>query len=304
MVEREGELSADFAYVFSVPDAYGLPMLHDTPAGAAPILPILPSEPVHPVAAAPFSGAYFIWQGNNEDGSPKWGRQEEGGDASSKSSSKVPLAIQAQQQAQLMNPGASSRICVIRIGGAPNPSAPVITDPVSGAPIPASATVNLSGGGWNSALKKRYALVGAFHPPSGMAWAYKVFDTPHAAPGGPKAAGGATAGGKRPRSMGDIKADAMLLEQRERRQPAPFKSSSTVAPRSLRPVAAAGGPNGAALYDMLETLKRDYNAPDFLQPVDPVVLNLPDYAKIVTSVSGVVEGVPGSRYTKLQCGAR
>ena len=324
MVDAEGELSADFAYVFSVPDAYGAASAAAAAASYTPSLPILPSEPTHPICAMTFHGAYYLWSGTNEDGSHKWARHEEGdatGGLVVGGKPKPPPTASA-----MFNPPHSSKLCVIRIGGPVAPDAPVVKHPLTGAPVPASECVGVAGGGYSNALKKRYILTGAFHPPTGAAVAYKGFDvTPapkHTGLGGAgtgavgspaasaaaagkaaarsaakaaAAAAAAAAGGgvglpvgaKRPRASDGLEFNAMLAEGRERRAPVPAKSFTAASSAS-----GAGGRGGrggpgsdtAALFDILDALKKDYNSPDFLQPVDPTALGLPDYFNHVKKV--------------------
>jgi hypothetical protein len=56
--------------------------------------------------------------------------------------------------------------------GAPPPDAPQITLPGSSSPLPPSALVGMKGHG--RYLGRAYTWTGAYHPPTGTAWAFKV----------------------------------------------------------------------------------------------------------------------------------
>ena len=199
----------------------------------------------------------------------------------------------------------AAQVCVIRIGGPVADTAPkAIAAPVGATPFPHSACVGISGGGYNGALRRRFTFHGAYHPPSGTAWAYKIYDAPPEGataaptstvktPKAPKPAAGGSGDGGFSKTLvrAGLDTSAILPTASRERRPAPprVELASAVTPPQAEKAGAAAiaaslGPDMAAMAEILAALQADVFCADFLQPVDWERHGLPDYPTIVKKV--------------------
>jgi hypothetical protein len=284
MVDAPGEYASEFCYFFSVPEGSVPP---PPPAGApAPAVPFLPSTQEHPTVYMSIAGYFRMFVAPDR---PPATFEE--GDRAAKPTHHALVTAGSTKSG-----GSSSRLVVLRIGG-PLPTEekwPSITLPDGTVPEP-SSLVGVRGTGHNAGLKKRFQFYGAFHPPTGTCHVTKAFDgakPPSESGGRRESSSSASSASKVPRAANGLSTDAITHAQRERRQ-----SQGARAPPPADLLAAAGGRTTAAgnpklpgeqgaLQEIVEALQRDTMAGAFLQPVDAVKLNIPDYYDIVKNVRG------------------
>ena len=289
MNDNPNEVSSDFGYYFTLPDAYGQQL---PPGHVVPAVPLLPSSPEHPIVSMPYAGYYKMWVA--PDRPPA---HHEEGDAKGSSS--------GSSKSGGSKSGGGKGSFVLRIGG-PVPTDEVIPKIVlpDGSEPPASALLGIRATGFSAALKKKFELIGAYHPPTGTAYALKVFEaikpqgTPRVRAPAPAPAPASSAGGSAEkansmkRSIAGLSSDAIQTAQRQRRsvQPpraavSPGDGASSSSGLTSRGKPRLSGEQGA-LQEVLEAVMADPYAAGFLAPVDPVALAIPDYPDIVKNVSG------------------